>query len=821
MQKPLYFIDVILPIPLERLFTYSVTKAEYEFLEKGMRVAVPFGKSKIYTAIVFNFHQNPPEKYQAKDIHQILDSEPIITNTQLDLWSWMSKYYMCTLGDIVRAALPSAFLLESESIIKLNSESEIEDSTLKDDEFLVVEALQYQSSLKVDEICSILDKKNVLPVLKRLLDKNIILIEETLYEKYKPKLVRYVRLNEIYNSEEELNLLLEKLKRAPKQSQIILSYFTLKSEINKPIKVSELIKKSAATSTQIKTLIDKSIFEEYYLQTDRVLFENTIKSESKKLNKHQEKALDEVIQSFEKQNVTLLKGVTSSGKTELYVKLIESVLSQDKQVLYLVPEIALTSQLVTRLQHYFGNQVAVYHSRYSLQERVEVWNKVLNKSDKAKIILGARSSVLLPFNNLGLIIVDEEHEQSYKQFDPAPRYHARDTAIVLASLFKSKTLLGSATPSIESYFNATKSNKYGFVELNIRFNDVLMPEIELVDLKDKYKRKRMKGHFSDRMIEELSETLENKCQAILFQNRRGFSPIVECKTCGQAPQCPNCDVSLTFHHFKNELRCHYCGHKIAMQQQCFACGSIELDSKGFGTEQIEEEVKLLFPDAKVGRMDLDTTRGKYAYERIISDFEEQELDVLVGTQMLTKGLDFRNVKLVGIMNADNMLNFPDFRAHERSFQLMQQVSGRAGRTKERGKVLIQTFNPLHKILQQVSLNDYESMFKEQLDDRYNFKYPPIYKLIKITLKHRDYNKVNDGADWFAKSLRQVFKQHVLGPEFPPISRIRNQYHKNILIKIPEKQSLSKTKEAILKIKNSFLSVKDFRPIRVLLNVDNY
>lgn len=821
MQDSLFFIDVILPVPLERLFTYRVNKKEYEYLKKGMRVAVPFGKSKIYTALVYNFHQNNPEKYEAKDIHQILDEKPIVTETQLQLWTWMSNYYMCTLGEVIRAALPSAFLLESESIIKLNSDEDIEDSTLKDDEFLVVEALQYQTSLKVDEICNILDKKTVLPVLKRLIDKQIIKIEETLYEKYKPKLVRYVRLNKEYTSEDALNSLLETLKRAPKQSQIILSYFALSSESKKPIKVSELVKRSEASSAQIRTLIDKSILEEYYQQTDRVFFENTSNTESKKLNTYQEKALGEITESFKKQNVTLLKGVTSSGKTELYVKLIEDVLSKGKQVLYLVPEIALTSQLVTRLQHYFGNQIAVYHSRYSVHERVEVWNNVLNNSNKAKLILGARSSVLLPFYDLGLLIVDEEHEPSYKQFDPAPRYHARDTAIVLARIFEAKTLLGSATPSIESYFNATRANKYGFVELNRRFNDVLMPEIELVDLKDKYKRKQMKGHFSDRMIEELSETLENNNQAILFQNRRGFSPIVECKTCGQSPQCPNCDVSLTFHHFKNELRCHYCGHHIAMQQQCFACGSVELDAKGFGTEQIEEEVKAFFPEAKVGRMDLDTTRGKYAYEKIISAFENQELDVLVGTQMLTKGLDFRNVKLVGIMNADNMLNFPDFRAHERSYQLMQQVSGRAGRTKERGKVLIQTYDPYHKILQQVSVNDYESMFKEQLEDRYNFKYPPIYRLIKITLKHRDYNKVNDGAEWLSKSLRQVFKQHVLGPEFPPISRIRNKYHKNILIKIPQKQSLPKTKEAILKIKNSFLSIKDFRPIRVVLNVDNY
>jgi primosomal protein N' (replication factor Y) len=552
-----------------------------------------------------------------------------------------------------------------------------------------------------------------------------------------------------------------------------------------------------------------------------VSFENSNIEDSKELNIHQSKTLNEVIESFKKQSITLLKGVTSSGKTEIYVKLIEDALKLNKQVLYLVPEIALTSQLVSRLKLYFGNQISVYHSRYSNNERVEVWQHVLNGSDKAKVILGARSAIFLPFNNLGLVIVDEEHEASYKQFDPAPRYHARDAAIVLASNFGAKTLLGSATPSVESYYNATISKKYGLAVLNERYNDVLMPEVELVDIKDKYKRKRMKGHFSDRLIEEMTEAFDSGHQVILFQNRRGFSPIVECNTCGHSPQCPNCDVSLTYHQYKNELRCHYCGHHIAMQKVCQACGGIELDNKGFGTEQIQEEVADLFPKIKVARMDLDTTRGKYSYEKLIAAFENQEIDVLVGTQMLTKGLDFRNVKLVGVMNADNLLNFPDFRAHERSYQLMQQVAGRAGRTKERGKVLIQTYNPYHKILQQVSVNDYEGMFNEQMDERYNYKYPPIYRLIKITLRHRDYNKVNDGAEWLSKSLRQLFKQHVLGPEFPPISRIRNQYHKNILIKIPEQQSLGKTKEAILKIRNSFLSIKDFRPIKVVLNVDNY
>ena len=816
----LYFIDVILPIPLEKLFTYQISEAESRFLKPGMRVSVPFGKSKIYSAIVINVHNNEPQVYEAKQIHQILDEEPIVTQKQIEHWQWLSAYYMCTLGDVMRAALPSAFILESETIIKKNNDKLISDSDLKDDEFLIYEALHHQSSLKIQDLISILDKKNVLPVINRLLEKEAITVDEEIYEKYKPKLVRYVKLHSHYTSDKSLQNLLEDLGRAHKQKEVVLSLFSISAKTKKPVKVSDLSNESDASSTIIKTLIDKGILEEYCIQTDRVQFNEQSNNNSKKLNIHQEQAFNEIKTSFLEHQITLLHGVTSSGKTEIYVKLIEEQLKENKQVLYLLPEIALTTQLVERLRQYFGNKIAVFHSKYSSHERVEVWNNVLQNTNKAQIILGARSSILLPFQNLGLVIVDEEHESSYKQFDPAPRYHARDAAIVLASMFNAKTLLGSATPSLESYYNAIQ-NKYGLVELNTRHNEVLMPDIELVDIKDKHKRKRMQGHFSDRLIEEMTETLNDGHQIILFQNRRGFSPIVECNTCGHSPQCPNCDVSLTYHQYKSELRCHYCGYHMAMQQKCMACGSLELDSKGFGTEQVEAEVKELFPNHKTARMDLDTTRGKYGYEKIITAFEQQEVDILVGTQMLTKGLDFRNVKLVGIMNADNLLNFPDFRAHERSFQLMLQVSGRAGRTYIRGKVLIQTYNPYHKILQQVSTNDYKGMYTEQLDERFNYKYPPIYRLIKITFKHKDYNKVNIGADWFAKSLRQVFKSNVLGPEFPPISRIRNQYHKNILVKIPQQHSLRKTKEAIIKINNSFSSVKDFRAIRVILNVDNY
>ncbi len=814
------FIDVILPIPIENSFTYSITKAEAEFLQIGMRVSVPFGKSKIYTAVVLKIHNQQPLVYEAKDIHQILDEVPIVTNNQLKHWEWIAKYYMCTVGEVMRAALPSAFVLESETVVSKNNDKILNDEELKDDEFLVYEALHHQTSLKIQDIMGILDKKNVLPVIKRLLERDAISIQEEIYEKYKPKLVRFVKLHSAYTSQEKLQHLMEDLSNAPKQRDVVMTLFSISAKSKKPIKVSDLADESDASSAIIKTLIDKGILEEYHLQKDRIEYSGDVSENSKHLNSHQERALEEIKLSFETQNVTLLHGVTSSGKTEVYVKLIEDTISKGKQVLYLLPEIALTTQLVTRLQTYFGEKVSVFHSRYSSHERVEVWYNVLNKESKAQIILGARSSIFLPFQNLGLVIVDEEHESSFKQFDPAPRYHARDAAIVLAGLFKSKSLLGSATPSLESYYNA-KQNKYGLVEINYRFNEVMMPEIELVDLADKYKRKRMKGHFSDRMLEEMTDTLHDGHQIILFQNRRGFSPIVECNTCGHSPQCPNCDVSLTYHQYRNQLRCHYCGYNAAMLQNCQACGSNELDSKGFGTEQIEEEVKVLFPEHKVARMDLDTTRGKYGYEKIITAFEQQEVDILVGTQMLTKGLDFRNVKLVGIMNADNMLNFPDFRAHERSFQLMLQVSGRAGRTDKRGKVLIQTYNPYHRILQQVSMNNYSDMYKEQMEERHNFKYPPIFRLIKITLKHKDYNKVNVGAEWFAKSLRQTFKNNVLGPEFPPVSRIRNQYLINILVKIPPRQSLPKTKEVISKINNSFMSVKDFRPIRVIINVDNY
>ncbi len=815
-----FYINVILPLPLEKQFTYEVTPDEAEFLQPGMRVAVPFGKTKIYTGIVADIHQNAPQKYEAKPIEQILDESSVVTKHQLKFWDWIARYYMCAEGEVLKAALPGGFLLESETLVQLAPSAEIDESDLSDEEFLLYEALQRQSSLKIQEIMQLLDKKKVLPIINKMVLKNLLVVNQEIFEQYKPKLIRYIKLNEKFDSEKDMQLLLEELSNAPKQREVILSWFQLQVKPRKPVQLKLLSETSGASTAIIKALIDKEIFSEYYLKTDRVKYDIKDTDRSMVLNEWQQEAFEKINTILSNDEVCLLHGVTSSGKTEIYIKIIENIISQGKQVLYLLPEIALTSQLVSRLQVYFGEQVLVYHSKYSVNERMEVYRHVLNSNPKAKIVLGARSSLFLPFQNLGLIVVDEEHETTYKQFDPAPRYNARDAAVVLSQMHKANILMGSATPSIESYFNASQK-KYKLVTLKRRFGNVHLPEIEIVDIKEKYRKKQMKGHFSDRLLEEIKITLEEGEQVILFQNRRGYSPILECNTCGHSPQCPNCDVSLTFHHHSNQLRCHYCGYHIAMQKKCMACDSVDLTTKGFGTEQIETQLQALLPEAKIGRMDLDSTRGKHGHQKIITAFEQETIDILVGTQMLSKGLDFRKVRLVGVMNADNLLNFPDFRAHERSFQLMLQVAGRAGRTKKQGKVLIQTFNPNHKIVQQVAANDFESMFKEQLEERYQYQYPPYFKLIKFTLKSRDYSKTNDAADWITKALGNVFRENVLGPEFPPVARIRNEYYKNILLKIPPQQSLGKTKGYIHKILNSFSAIGGWRGVRVIINVDPY
>lgn len=813
-----YFVNVILPIPLQRLFTYRITEAESGFLKKGMRIAVPFGKKKIYTALVYKIHQEEPDAYEAKPIHQILDNTPVVNEMQLKHWEWISDYYMCSLGDVYRAALPSAFLLESETIVFKNPDFE-DDSVLTDDEFLVFDALNQQAQLSILEISTILSKKNIFPLLKTMLSKQAILLKEEIYESYKPKLVKYIKLNEKQTGNAALSGLLETVQRAKQQHQALLTYFSLDAQIRKPLKAKDLQEKAGVSAAVLKGLVDKEILEFYHIQVDRVSFKER-DGELKVLNKFQEQAYKEIETTFETKTVTLLHGVTSSGKTEVYAKLIQKQIDLGKQVLFLLPEIALTTQLIGRLKQYFGGRISVFHSKYSMNERVEVYNNVLESKPKAQIVLGARSSLFLPFSNLGLIIVDEEHETSYKQFDPSPRYHARDAAVLLAHMHGAKTLLGSATPSLESYYNAT-NDKYGLVTLSKRHGEVQLPEIELVDIKEKHRKKRMKGHFSDRLLVEIEEALKNKEQVILFQNRRGFSPVVECETCAVSPECPNCDVSLTFHKFRKELRCHYCNYRQAMPLSCGACGSTKMTTVGFGTEQIELELNELFPDVNVGRMDLDTTRGKYGYQKIIGAFQAQEIDVLVGTQMLSKGLDFGKVSLVGVMNADNMLNFPDFRAHERTFQMMVQVAGRSGRSKKRGKVIIQTFNPYHQILQQVSTNDFNGMYKEQLEDRWQFHYPPFYRILKITLRHRDLMTLDNAAEWFGKSLTNAFKDNVLGPTAPNVSRVRNLYIKHITLKIPPKQSLKDTKKHIERIQNTFTAIGAYRSVRLGIDIDSY
>lgn len=814
-----YFVEVIVPLALDPTFTYQINQAEFEFIQPGMRVAVPFGRNKVYTALVVEKHHRQPELYQAKEINEIIDAVPVVTLEQIKLWNWMADYYMCTLGEVYRSAMPARLLLEGETMIQWNDKIEIDATTLNDAEYLLYEAMQLQNVLKLDEVIAILNKKNVFPVINSLLSKNAILLQEEMVELYKPKQERYIRLSEEYLKEDGLTNLMEVVGKAAKQREAVLKFFQLQAVQKKPISIKHLVEEAEISTAVVKALIEKTVFEAYYVNHDRVVF-NDADQDYIELTDDQSKAMWEIEQSFLQKDVTLLHGVTASGKTEIYIKLIEKYIAQEGQILLLMPEIGMSTQLVQRLVRYFGNQVAVYHSKYSHNERLEVWSQVLSNSEKAKVVIGTRLAVFLPFQDLRLVVIDEEHEANYKQHEPTPRYHGRDVGVVLAMQQKAKVLMGSATPSLESYYNATQG-KYGLVELTKRYTNVLLPEIVLVDIKDKYKRKQMTGHFSDYLIDEINMALSLEEQVILFQNRRGFSPVVECMTCGAVPECPHCDVSLTYHKYKNELRCHYCGYTLPMPKQCFRCHSVDLNTKGFGTEQVEEELKELFPNKKIARMDQDTTRGKHGYEKLLDAFAAKQIDILIGTQMLAKGFDFDNVNLVGVMNADNSLYHPDFRAHERAFQLLTQISGRAGRQQKKGKVIIQTFNPYHDIIQQVTNYDYKGMYKEQMYERHNFKYPPFYRLIRLTLKHRDFDKLKEASLWLFNNLNQQLGVPILGPEEPAINRIRNQYIRVILIKIPQKVMLNQTKGQVKRIIKSFETIGAYRSVQVIANVDFY
>jgi primosomal protein N' (replication factor Y) len=678
----------------------------------------------------------------------------------------------------------------------------------------------------------IVQYKSALKVVKSLLDKNIILIYEELKERFKPKVEEFVRLTKEADDEKNLKKIFEKLeKKAFKQMEVVMEFIRLSdrySSKKNEVKKSELLKKTNASATAVNELEKKNIFEVYAKETGRFASQDA-SSVSKRLSPEQQTVLNKIKEEWKNKDVVLFHGVTSSGKTEIYVRLIEETLKQGKQVLYLLPEIALTTQVVSRIKKYFGDILGVYHSKFNENERVEVWNQV-NKfeSQKSKekgttagkfnIILGARSSLFLPYSNLGLVIVDEEHDSSYKQFDPAPRYHARDSAILLANIHKAKVLLGSATPSLESYFNA-QNEKYGFAELSTRFGGVQLPEILIADIQDDTKRKKMKSHFSPLLMENIELALKNKEQVILFQNRRGFAPYLECKTCGWTPICKNCDVSLVYHKAGTLLRCHYCGYTVPMPASCYACGNTDLQMKSFGTEKIEEELQIFFPEARIARMDLDSTRSRFAHEHLITDFEERNIDILVGTQMVTKGLDFENVSTVGILNADQMMNFPDFRSHERSFQLMAQVAGRSGRNTKRGKVILQTYSPKHKIIQHVIANDFTAMYNEELEHRRIFEYPPFHRLIELTVMDKDIHKVNAASEELGKKLKSAFGKRVLGPEFPLIPRIKNLYHKKIVIKIAREESANKVKEKIRSSITELKSHPSYKYLRVQADVD--
>ena len=814
-----YFLDVIVPIAVTTTFTYRVSQAEYNFLQPGMRVAVPFGKRLVYTAMVLNKHSQKPQVYEPKDIHTIIDEQPLVTKTQLEFWQWIAQYYMCSLGEVYKAALPSAFLLESETILSFNRDLVVDLRSLSDDEFLLYEAFEQQPILRFDEVQNILNKKKVFSIIDDLLKKDIIYLNQHIHEKYKPKLVKYVSLHDNYKEEKNLINLLDNELKTEKQRALVLKYFQLNSQ-QTPIELKELLKEAEVSTAIFNNLEKKQVFTVYTLAEDRVQFTDAFLNDIQ-FTEAQTTAIQTIENQFEKHDVTLLNAVTGAGKTEIYIKLLQECIEKNQQALFLVPEIALTTQLVQRLTAYFGNKIAVYNSKYSENERVEVYQHVLNNTENAQIVVGSRSSIFLPFKNLQLIIVDEEHEASYKQVDPAPRFHARDAAIVLAKMFNAKVLLGSATPSLESYYNSYQQ-KYGYVELNQRFTNVQLPEIVLVDLKEARKKKEVNGIFSVKLIDAITEAFYNGEQVLLFQNRRGFSPVLECLTCANVPHCTSCDVSLTYYKRQNYLKCHYCGYTMSMPTKCHSCHSTELTTKGLGTEQIEDALRSIFPNKRIARMDQDTTRGKFAFERLIDGFKNREIDVMVGTQMLAKGLDFDNVSLVGIMNADSMLTFPDFRAYERAYQLMTQVAGRAGRKNKQGKVLIQTYNPYHNTIQQVTQNDYKGMFKEQMYERLNFKYPPFYRLIRLQMKHVDFNKVKEASNWLAANMRNNINGIlVLGPQEPSISRIRNQYIQIVLIKLPINQPVNTLKSAIQKSISSLETIGMYKGVKTTISVDFY
>ena len=767
METVNHFAELLLPLPVSGSFTYRIPDDLIPHVIPGGRVVVQFGKRKLYSALVLDLHDRAPEAYEPKDILSVLDTHPIVVPVQLKFWQWIAAYYICHDGEVMNAALPSAFKLASESRIMLHPSAEFYFSVLNEKEQLLVEALHHRKSIEISEVSKILNQQKVIPLINTLLDKGIVLMEEQLSDRYKPKIESFVHLNVNYlEDERKFEPLFRALeKKARKQLDLLMSFLVLsKYGSGKMQKVTraELLQSIHSTGTVLDGLVKKKVLETHEKVISRINYGTSEFSvDSIILNELQKNALEKIRQSFITRDVVLLHGVTSSGKTEIYIKCIQETLDRGEQVLYILPEIALTSHIIIRLKKYFGERIGVYHSRFNENERFEIWNKVLSagkisshENGNYDIILGARSAIFLPFTKLGLVIIDEEHDPSFKQYDPSPRYNGRDAALYLAHLHNAKAILGSATPSIESYFNC-QEGKYTLVEMMERYGNMEMPEIDVVDIRNEIRWKRMKSHFSSVLMKQLKNALELQQQAILFQNRRGFSLRLECESCSWMPSCKNCDVTLVYHKTSDQLRCHYCGYTSRIPDKCPVCKGTDIRMKGFGTEKVEEELKTLLPEAKIMRMDLDTMRSKQAHLKLLHDFEQKKIDILVGTQMVTKGLDFENVSTVSILNADNMLSFPDFRAAERSFQLMSQVSGRAGRKHNRGKVIIQTSNPKHPIIIDVVNHDYNSMYQHELVDRRKFNYPPYYRLVQIKVKHKETKVLNSAADELAAGFRNI------------------------------------------------------------------
>jgi primosomal protein N' (replication factor Y) (superfamily II helicase) len=816
-----FFADVLLPLAISKSYTFLLPEELRESALPGMRVEVQFGKKKIYAGIIKQIHRAAPKNVKIKPILSLLDEKPVVHNLQFKFWEWIADYYVCTEGEVMEAALPAALKLESETEVLLHPEFHHDYTDLSDKEYVIAEALALQPVLSIGEIKKVLHSNSVYPVIQSLLKKNVIILKEKLIERYKPKFETYLKLAVDYSSEEKLHSLMGQLeKRAPKQLALLLSYlhFT-KTENHKGdwIVKNALLKKANASSPHAEGLVSKKIFETKTVQVGRFADDINFDPQNFELTAAQKIALDETKKNWEEKSVTLLFGVTGSGKTNIYIKLIEEKIAEGKQVLYLLPEIALTSQITVRLQKIFGNKLGIYHSKFNAQERTEIWNKVLQK--EYSVILGTRSSLFLPYENLGLVIVDEEQDSSFKQQDPAPRYQARDAAIYLAHLTSAKVLLGSATPSAESYHHSI-TGKYGYAELNERFGGLQLPSIEIVDLKEQQKNLSMQSHFSEPLIENIREALNKKEQVILFQNRRGFAPFIECATCGEVPQCPHCDVNLTYHKFENELRCHYCGYKRSMDKVCKACGSTNLRIQGFGTEKIEDELSLIFPEVKIARMDVDSVRTKQGHNRLISEFEKQNIQILVGTQMVTKGLDFDNVSLVGILSADQLINHPDFRSAERAFQLMEQVSGRAGRKNKQGKVIIQSLSTKYLVLQFLQNHDVRGFLQAELQERERFFYPPFTRVIQITLKHKDKKTCADTAHWMAERLKKIEAKQILGPVEPIVGKIKNLYNQQVIVKGGTgTQMLQRIKQSILLLQNEMQEHAGFRQVHWVIDTD--